>query len=126
MRTRSSGFTLIELMITVAVIAILAAIALPSFNEQVRKSRRSTALADVGALQLSLEKWRADHPTYAGSGTGYPTATDTSHYDYAIGSQSATAYTVTATAQNAQDGDRCGVLTANAGSKPQWAVASCN
>lgn len=124
MRVRASGFTLIELMIVVAVVAILAAIALPSFNEQVRKSRRSTAVADVASLQLALEKWRADNPTYAGSGVS---ATN-SNYVIAVpaASASATSYTITATPQGAQLGDRCGIFSAIAGSKPQWATAGCN
>lgn len=126
MRARPSGFTLIELMIVVAVVAILAVIALPSFNEQVRKSRRSQAMADVGALQLAMERWRADHPSYDGSGVGYPTAPTNSHYSIALSGQGATAYTITAGPQNAQAGDRCGNLVANAGQKASWATASCN
>ena len=124
MRVRASGFTLIELMIVVAAVAILAAIALPGFNEQVRKSRRSTAMADVASLQLALEKWRADHPTYAGSGV----AATNPHYVIAVpaASANATSYSITATPQGGQSGDRCGVLTATAGTKPVWATASCN
>ena len=125
MRVRSSGFTLIELMIVIAVIAILAAIALPAFNEQVRKSRRSEAMADVGALQLAMERWRADHPTYAGSGAGYPVVPSNSHY-LITPTANATTYTFTASPQNAQAGDRCGNLVAVAGQKPSWATASCN
>lgn len=125
MRFRPSGFTLIELMIVVAAIAILAAIALPAFNEQVRKSRRSEAMADVGSLQLAMERWRADHPTYVGSGAGYPVAPVKSHY-LITPAASATSYTFTASPQNAQAGDRCGNLVATAGQKPAWATASCN
>lgn len=128
MRVRASGFTLIELMIVVAAIAILAAIALPSFNEQVRKSRRSTAVADVASRQLELEKWRADHPSYAGS--ALPASDSSSNANYVIAipvaSTTATSYTITATPQGGQSGDRCGILTATAGSKPQWATGSCN
>ena len=58
------GFTLIELMIVVVIVSILAAIAYPTFIDQIRKSRRADAKADLQALALSQEKWRANHPAY--------------------------------------------------------------
>lgn len=130
MRRDVVGFTLIELMIVVAVVAILAAIALPAYNEQVRKSRRSEAIAAVGQVQLAMERWRADNPTYAnpsGAAT-YPTLPASPFYTYALGGQGPTAYTITATPAGAQAGDRCGNLTAsqNLTAKPQWATAACN
>lgn len=129
MASSARGFTLIELMVVVAVIAILAAIAFPSFREQVRKSRRSEAVAEVGRLQLAMERWRAERPSYANSSPAaatYPTAVSNAYYTIAISGQAPTAYTVTATPAGSQVGDRCGVLTLTATSKPTWATASCN
>lgn len=62
---KSKGFTLIELMITVAIVAILAAIALPSYQQYVLKSRRAVAksfLLDVSAKQ---QQFLLDARTYA-------------------------------------------------------------
>ncbi|RUR71253.1 prepilin-type N-terminal cleavage/methylation domain-containing protein [Variovorax guangxiensis] len=57
-RSSEAGFTLIEMMIVVALIAILAAIALPSYESYVRKSRARAAGADLGALALNMENVR--------------------------------------------------------------------
>jgi type IV pilus assembly protein PilE len=133
MRGKPNGFTLIELMIVVAVIAILAAIAIPSYREYIQKSRRSEAVSAMGSVQLAMEKWRADNPSYANSAVpaaSYPTLPTSQYYTFALSGQSATGYTVTATRQGAQASDRCGTLTytftGDMSAKPQWATASCN
>jgi type IV pilus assembly protein PilE len=120
---RQKGFTLIELMIVVIVVAILASIAIPSYLEQSRKGRRADAVQAVGDLQLRLERWRAENPAYDNcsgctSGT-YPTYTNTPYYNIGL-TANATTYTVTATPAGAQAGDRCGNLVATATSKPTW------
>lgn len=109
MRTRRhSGFTLIELMIVVAIVAILAAIAYPSFADQIRKSRRSEAISNMQDVQLQLEKYRVDHPSY---GTfAVPANASTSYYTVAMPAAGATSYTLTATPLGAQTKDACGTL----------------
>ena len=110
---RAAGFTLIELMITVAVIGILASVALPAYNSYITKSRRADAISALGQLQLRLESWRADCPSYANSGcTGrtYPSATS-EYYTIAIPTATATAYTLTATPGSRQSDGECGTLT---------------
>lgn len=108
------GFTLLELMIAVAIVGILAAIAYPSYRESVMKSRRSDAKAALLQVQLAQEKWRANNPTYgtlaqigvgATSGEGY--------YTIAVAGNTATAYNATATPTGAQASDKCGTFTIN-------------
>ena len=63
MKRGQRGFTLIEVMITVAVLAILAAIAMPSYNEQVRKTRRADAKVALQQTAQRLERCFAENQT---------------------------------------------------------------
>jgi len=65
-RRAGQGFTLVELMIVVAVIAILGAIAFPSYQEAVRKGHRGQAKADLLDLAQRAERFRTVNGTYAG------------------------------------------------------------
>src|SRR5688572_19724514 len=102
------GFTLIELMIVIAVVAILAAIAIPVFTEQMRKSRRAEATRGLSDLQLRQEKWRNSHASYVGTdsstadktGLGLPIS---DFYDFSLDSAaSGTGFKVKAVAKAAQ------------------------
>jgi len=129
------GFTLIELMIVVAVIAILAAIAVPSYLEQSRKGRRADASRAIGEFQLAMERWRAENPSYAncavapcGSGT-YPTAPTSDFYRVPSGGITAApaSYSITLEPYGKQAGDRCVNLSATNLAKPRWTgAADCN
>ena len=61
---KAAGFTLIELMIAVAVSAILASLSFPSFQGAVLKARRSDAWTSVMQLQMAQERYRANRLSY--------------------------------------------------------------
>lgn len=112
---KTKGFTLIELMITVAIVGILAMIAIPSYQEQVAKSRRAEAMRGLGDLQLRQERWRSNHTSYGTyADLGSPSV---DNYTLSVSGVSGTGYTLTATRAGAQAGDRCGnfVMTVAAG-----------
>ena len=108
------GFTLIELMITVAVIGILAAIAIPSYQSYVREARRSEGTSGLLEMQSLQERWRLNNTTYgtaANLGTVGTLPTST-YYAFTVTANTATAFTLTATAQSSQTSDSgCTILT---------------
>lgn len=112
---RVAGFTLVELVVTVAIVGILAAVAYPSYVNSVRKARREDGMAALLELQLVQEKWRANNPSYTTTLTnlGYSSAANGTSRDgyYTINVTAATATTFTATAApktgTPQAGDPC-------------------
>jgi type IV pilus assembly protein PilE len=96
------GFTLVELVIVMAAVAVLAMIAVPMFQDSVRKSRRADAMAGLNQLQQLQERVRGQQPQYAAavaSMPGPPPATSPErHYDLAIDNANANGYTMTAVA----------------------------
>jgi type IV pilus assembly protein PilE len=110
---RPRGFTLMELLFAMAVVAILSAIALPSFADATRKARRLEAVSALLQLQLAQERWRADHARYGGSPAeiGFAVATAGGSYTLAIAEADEAGYVATATAASPQAGDtRCRTL----------------
>jgi type IV pilus assembly protein PilE len=119
------GFTLIELMIVTVVIAVLASVAMPSFFESIRKSRRADAITSLSTVAQRQEAWRGNNPTYTANlgSTGLNVANPSSGYytlavSFPVGASSGVAYTVTATRAGGQTSDaKCGdfTLAASAG-----------
>lgn len=125
-----AGFTLIELMIVVVVVAILASIAVPAYQDQMREARRSDGQVALLKIAMEQEKFRANCPEYADqlAGTrecdtsggsyilGLSTSSPESYYTLSITQGTPTEFTAQAQALGDQvnddaDGTSCSTLT---------------
>lgn len=111
-RKSSQGFTLIELVIAVAIVGILATIAYASYSTQIQHSRRSDALTSVGSISSSLERCYAQAYAYTGCTNAVAGITASQNGYYSIATAvAASTYTVTATPVGGQAGDTsCAVI----------------
>jgi type IV pilus assembly protein PilE len=100
---RSAGFTLIEIMIVVAIIGILAAIAIPQYADYVRRARVSEAVGLLASMRPRMEQYFQDNRTFEGAcvaGTVAPKPANTQGFAFDCGTLTATAYTITATGKD--------------------------
>lgn len=108
-RGARQGFTLLEMLITLVVLGILAAVVYPNLSSYVKKGRRSEAYNSLNAVQQAQERHRANNSSYASSltdatnadppGLGFAsTSSATGLYTLSLDSVSATGYSVIATA----------------------------
>ena len=115
------GFTLIEVMIVVAVIALLGAVALPSYQASVRKARRADARSALVVTAQMMERYATEH-----AAAGYSTATlsdvpgpttvakpgsDNLHYTLTLANLGTGTFTLRAAPQGGQASDECGTFT---------------
>ena len=107
---RITGMTLTELMITVAIVGIISAVAIPSYLTHMQSSRRSDAQVSLLQLQLQQENYRLENSSYGS--TSDITMPTSDYYTFTVSGASATAYTLTATAKSSQTSDTgCTTLT---------------
>ncbi|MEO7854351.1 MAG: type IV pilin protein [Rubrivivax sp.] len=133
-----AGFTLVELMITVAVVAILAAVALPGYASYVRRSNRSDAQGFLSEVAARQQHFLLDRRSFAISVTDAPAANGmgmtipasvAARYAVRLVTDNAArppVFTVIATPTGSQVADNCGTLRINqAGAKSATGTGSC-
>lgn len=134
---RLRGFTLVELMVVVAIVAILAAIAMPSYSRYIYRARRADGQALLMHVANAQERYYAAHHRYGDlPAIGYASSTtalsESGHYQVQVVLQDASgagqAYVATATGQGVQAADACGALSIdNTGTRlPDASDASLN
>jgi type IV pilus assembly protein PilE len=101
------GFTLIEVLIVVAIVAILAAVALPAYSDHVIRGKMTEATSMLGSLRVNLEQYYQDNRKYNGAASGVcgvtmPTTPTVKYFTFACASSAASGagdqqYVITAT-----------------------------
>jgi len=113
---KKNGFTLIELMITVVIVAILAAVAYPSYKSSIQETRRAQAKANLMELASFMERFYTENGRYDETNATTPVAVtsllpdlDDNYYNYDLHSKnlSATTYKLRAIPKGAQADDFC-------------------
>lgn len=104
----SRGFTLIEAMIVVAIVAVLAAIALPAYTNYVLRAKITEATSTLSDLRLRAEKYFADNRSYqptppAGTAVGFNTATAAEYFAFACVAPTFDTFTCTASGPAGSD-----------------------
>ncbi len=115
MRLRSRGFTLIELMIVVAIVGILAAIAYPNYTEYVKRTQRSAIASLLSEQTQALERYYSQRGQYTDV-ANFPLTLSAGNTYYTIAAdRAAQTYTLTATpiATTMMNGDKCGNFVIN-------------
>lgn len=103
---RQAGFTLIELLITLVVVGVLTAVAVPAYGGYMLRTRLTDAYAGLAGVQPLAEQYWANEHSFEdlGEAAGFPAATE--NFTYSVTAESDTAYTVTATGRNGAAGFR--------------------
>jgi type IV pilus assembly protein PilE len=123
MTRRPSGFTLIEILIAIAIVGLLTSVAVPSYNQYITRSRTVEAFSVLGAAQAGAEQFWNNGRTYA----GYTPPAATDNFTYALSNASPSTFTLTASGRAKmtgftytikQDGSRATPAT------PSWGTST--
>jgi len=112
-----TGFTLVELLITIVIVGILSAVAIPMYSDYIKKSGRTDGVSALLNLQLAQERYRATHPRYSSSitaadasgGLAMLATSEQGFYDLAVVSADANSFVMSAgpVGGGKQAGDMC-------------------
>tara|TARA_R110001583_G_scaffold19603_8_gene76568 strand:- start:21229 stop:21636 length:408 start_codon:yes stop_codon:yes gene_type:complete len=97
---KQQGFTLIELLISLFILGILAAIAYPSYQGFVIKTRRVDAQSELIKAQIEQSSYRITHPTYINNTTSAGLPSNNQHYTFSVVSASVNTYIMKAEAKS--------------------------
>lgn len=100
----SRGFTLIEVMVTVVIVGVLAAVAIPQYRDYVTRGRIPDATSALSSKQVQLEQYFQDNRTYVNAPACASDATTSKFFTFACSASSATAYTLAATGKSSMTG----------------------
>lgn len=112
MKKNNRGFTLLELMIVIAIIGILAAVGYPAYTSHVRKANRADAIDSLLSLAGRMEEYYINNDSYDGAAVANATSSD-GLYTLSITSATDFAYSLTATTVPAGVDTECGNLIYN-------------
>lgn len=101
---QTKGFSLVELLVVVAIVGILSAVALPSYRDYVRRGKITEATSTLSELRIRAEKFFADNRTYVPGTPAWTALTGTRYFTYACAT-SGTGYTCTASGVSAEGMD---------------------
>ena len=107
LKNRKSGFTMIELMVVVIIVAILSAIAVPLYTGYIKNSRKSEATARLGAVLTAAKSYNQENsgwPTTSSASGFYGDFTGSDHFTYAQTSSASTGHYIARATGNGTDG----------------------
>jgi type IV pilus assembly protein PilE len=120
--SKNTGFTLIEVMVTVAIVAILAAIALPAYKNYLLRGRIPEATSNLATKRVKMEQYFQDNTKYTGASVLSSDTTTSQYFDFS-GTATTSTYTLTAVGKGAMAGFIFGIDQSNSKSSTVTGVS---